>query len=165
MIDNVRDAITYLLPGFVAYLLYRRAVPLREESDLTLAAKSMIWSLLINASITASTLIARGYHAIDWSSPVAILWQLLLAVLSGLGLGLLERKRHVLNACWRVFDVRMSKREDPWSEVLDLDSVGGGCAYVRTTDGFTYYGWVSQYTIGANLSYGRRCGEGVEGVG
>jgi hypothetical protein len=145
VVENIGAALTYLFPGFLAYaLLYRRLVPSRAESDLVLTAKSVIWSLAVNLVVGLPG--ALRHYRVDWTSSGTIAGQLGVACLSGLGFGLLERRKRILNRLWTRAGVPTTWWPDVWAEAFDLSHHRGGYVHVRLTDGSTYFGWVHLYT-------------------
>ncbi len=141
IVGNVASAVTYLLPGFVAYVLfYRTMVPGRRESDLVIAAKSLIWSL----SIDICFLWGAGPEGVDWLSPWVIAGTLAVAVVTGLVAGGIVRWG-VLDWLWRQLGLRHSWRVDEWSDFFDV-SEDPCFLYVHLSDGRSYLGWPERYS-------------------
>jgi len=143
--EDIRAAITYLFPGFLAYgLLYRRLVPARGESDLVLTAKSVIWSLAVNVVVGLPGTV--WHYRTDWADASTVAAQFVIALASGLGLGMLERHLNLTDRAWAVFGAKGVGRPDVWSEMLRYRDKKGVVVLARLSDGSAYYGALTRYT-------------------
>lgn len=135
-ITDVATAMTYLLPGFVAYVLfYRTQVPGRPESDLVIAAKSLIWSLVIDVCFM---------WAVGLSPWIVFAMLMVAAVGTGFLAGYVVR-RGALDWWWSLLGLRYSWRVDEWSEYLDVRR-DPRFVFVHLSDGRSYLGWPERYS-------------------
>jgi len=156
-VENVQQAVTYLLPGFVAYaVVYRLFVPGRSESELSLASKSLLWSLATRGLIGVYGVL-RGIQIDDGSTGTAV-WAFVIAGLSGAICAWLVRSEK-LDAVYQGLGIARTWHPDVWSGFFDPaagPTVPGTTpdkalmVYVHTTDRRTFVGVPSRYTDDPN---------------
>jgi hypothetical protein len=157
MLENVEQAVTYLLPGFVAYaIVYRLFVPGRRESELSLASKSLLWSLATRGVIGGYALV-RGVQ-IDHGSSGTAIWAVAIACVSGAACGWLVRTER-LDALYNRLGIARTWHPDVWSGFFDpsasptvpeTSADEALIVHVHTTDGRTFVGVPSRYTDDPN---------------
>jgi hypothetical protein len=147
--ESVLTALVYLLPGFLAYaLVYRSLVPARKESDLSLSAKSLLWSLALDAVMGLYGGV-RGY-AVSFSSPGTIAWALVLAVASGFALAKLRQCGPVASVIGGV-GADGTWHATVWQELLHAPSAHKSLPiFVEMNDGVVYEGEVRSHTNDPN---------------
>lgn len=143
MTSNIAATITYLLPGFLAYWVYRMFVTARQESDFILTVKSLLWSIAINVAIGLK-FEAQGLDAPEvWQRSSTIVLQLLLALITGVLLGWLEMRFCLLRSAVRWVGTRRTYFPQIWQRFF---AEGELTVYVRLNNGSMYYGTPTMYT-------------------
>lgn len=143
MWTDLASAVVYLLPGFIAYeLIYRQWVPGRRQSQLRTTVYSLGWSLAIDAV----TVLICGvpFASMAWTAPGTIIIQMALAIASGLVVGAIEARYHVVAAVWTRLGRPRTPYPDVWRCLFASDPAR--IVYVRLSDGSTYYGAAVQFT-------------------
>jgi hypothetical protein len=141
--EDILRTLTFLLPGFLAYIVYRTVIPRRPESDFSLTAKSLVWSLAIDGVINGVGQ-AFGNCRLDFSQPGIIGIALVLAAGSGYGLAKF-RQTPLADRIYAGAGIRTTWHPDVWTEFLDSGKRVRE-VFVEMKDGRVFAGEVSGYT-------------------